>query len=287
MHCFSDSIEIEHKFPLHMAVLNKDEKSLLQAIKSTNQINELDIHGYTALHLAIFLVWSKGIDILLKNAHASALMKSNSGWTCMQECISISNPRILRNLMQSTIENAQQQSFLNVQNISNIFQTTDDFYLEIDLKLYAKGMNFAQDYFPSDLLRIWKCRNKLRIDLTLLNIDEENMKWLRGNISYLYHITNENVLQFFYINHDSKEINANEDAQLICDDIPFSLQESSIDDDMHRLLQSPVISERVVIEDAILKRSKSWVGNKLEVDVNGRKLFLYKVWISLFWTFFF
>lgn len=65
-------------YPLHASVLQKDGKSLLKHIQdlpATNPllpdkmkpINQRDHHGYTALHLCVYLAWEQGIDILLQN----------------------------------------------------------------------------------------------------------------------------------------------------------------------------------------------------------------------------
>ena len=65
-------------YPLHAAVLHKDADSLQRHLASLpsvdpllpdkmKPINQLDHHGYTALHLCVFLAWDDGVDLLLEH----------------------------------------------------------------------------------------------------------------------------------------------------------------------------------------------------------------------------
>lgn len=66
---------------LHSAVIEKNASKLKEILKQTRDtINDLDHHGYTALHLAVLLNWHKGIDLLL-SSYASPIISSASGWT--------------------------------------------------------------------------------------------------------------------------------------------------------------------------------------------------------------
>ena len=73
-------------YPLHAAVIQRDSQSLIKHIQSlppfdpllpakTRPINQKDHHGYTALHLCVYLSFHDGIDILLKHG-ASVTVRS-------------------------------------------------------------------------------------------------------------------------------------------------------------------------------------------------------------------
>lgn len=54
---------------------------------------------------------------------------------------------------------------------------------------------------PSDCYKIWKRGNKIRIDTSLIGFDK--LRWLRGNVSYLF-IIEPDASSFYLLDHDKK-----------------------------------------------------------------------------------
>ena len=65
-------------YPMHAAVLKRDPVELQKHIDNLpsfdplvpdkmKPINQIDHHGYTALHLCVLTSWNEGVDIMLKN----------------------------------------------------------------------------------------------------------------------------------------------------------------------------------------------------------------------------
>ena len=54
---------------------------------------------------------------------------------------------------------------------------------------------------PSDCYKIWKKGNQIRIDTSLIGFD--NLRWLRGNVTYLF-IIEPDASSFYLLDHDKK-----------------------------------------------------------------------------------
>lgn len=54
---------------------------------------------------------------------------------------------------------------------------------------------------PSDCYKIWKRGNKIRIDTSLIGFDK--LRWLRGNVSYLF-VIEPDASSFYLLDHDKK-----------------------------------------------------------------------------------
>ncbi len=100
-------------YPVHAAVIQQDLKLLKGALKklpnydplsshSARPINRWDHHGYSPLHLAVFLGWEEGVQALV-DAGASPRSRSFEGWSCLQECVSTSQRDILEILFKANM----------------------------------------------------------------------------------------------------------------------------------------------------------------------------------------
>lgn len=103
---------------------------------------------------------------------------------------------------------------------------------------------------PNDCYKIWKRGNRLRIDSTLLGLGK--LKWLRGNLSYLF-IIDEDASHFYVLDHDKKI------WQKIQQFRP--LEEKEIEEDLNTRLNQEIVVGRIDSRRPIrFSRSRSIMG---------------------------
>lgn len=103
---------------------------------------------------------------------------------------------------------------------------------------------------PNDCYKIWKRGNRLRIDSTLLGLGK--LKWLRGNLSYLF-IIDEDASHFYVLDHDKKI------WQKIQQFRP--LEDKEIEEDLNTRLNQEIVVGRIDSRRPVrFSRSRSIMG---------------------------
>jgi len=274
-------IPTPQNYPLHAAVLTKDAAALTQHIANlpsfdpllpdkTRPINQRDHHGYTALHLCVYLSWHEGIDILLRNG-ASTTIRSRSGWTAMQESISTSQREILKKFYLRNMEQVREGLALRAPIIRNKLREKDDFYVEIDWK-FSSWIPFVSRFCPSDTFKIWKRGTDFRLDMSL--VDFESFSWKRGHVSLMF-IMNPDTdkAEFYMLNHVEKTKQVTSKQKEMAE----SKNEREIDDNIEHLLQSDLMSPQVLTSKIEIEKAKSFFGYDKTVDINGVKCVPYEL----------
>lgn len=266
---------------IHLSVIEKNYNKLKKQLsKNKDKINDLDHHGYTPLHLAVLLKWNKGIDLLLSSYASPIISSSNGGWTAIQESISTKQFQITHKLIKALSTNFGEYSNQNVSKIYKQLQEKTDFYIEIKLESFAKGLSgFTANYFPKDTLRIWKSKGLIRIDMTLLDYDSDNKQWLRGNITNIFIIKKSGTFDYYHIDHQNKSVDLQPNkAMLNYDNINIDINKKgdSLKKEINKLCKLPVKTRRIEIKRATLKRSKSWIGAEEQEIVNGINCSLFR-----------
>ncbi|XP_059151622.1 ankyrin repeat domain-containing protein 13C-like isoform X2 [Physella acuta] len=170
-----------HEYQLHQSVFNGDVKLVSKLIR-TCDVSQKDIHGNTPLHLAIMLGHKECIHLLL--AHGAPVKFKNAlGWTPLAEAISYGERQIilsvLRKLKQQSREALEERRPLLVQALKDI----RDFDLELKWD-FQSWVPLVSRILPSDICRIRKKGSRIRLDTTLVDFTE--MKWERGDITFLF-----------------------------------------------------------------------------------------------------
>eukprot|EP01084_Bolivina_argentea_P312685 541362_1 len=268
-------------YPLHAAVLMKDEKSLVKHIQNlppfdpllpdkTRPINKRDHHGHTPLHLCVFLSWELGIDILLK-AGASSTVRSRSGWSAVQECISTSQRHLLTKLFTRNMQEVREGLALRSPIIRKKLCEKDDFYVEIDWK-FNSWIPFVSRFCPCDTFKIWKRGSDFRLDMSL--VDFESFSWKRGHISFIF-IMNPKTdkAEFYVLNHDDKTKQVTNKQK----ELEESKNPKDINDNIEQLLQSELVSPEIFTSKIEIEKAKSWLGYEKITEINGKKCILYEL----------
>ena len=73
---------------LHQAIFENNWHAFEEAISVCKDIDEVDNHGHTALHLAVILNRKEMIDVLLEK-NAQCWTTSKGGWTPIDDAIAL------------------------------------------------------------------------------------------------------------------------------------------------------------------------------------------------------
>ena len=74
--------------------------------------------------------------------------------------------------------------------------------VSISLLTYGPSVPFVSRFCPSDVYKIWKKGSYVRVDTTLKGFDK--LKWVRGNISFIYQATVGEMGNLYILDHDRK-----------------------------------------------------------------------------------
>ena len=171
--------------PLHRHVFNNDEdslKRLLDERKDALFTNLKDKHGNTPLHLAAMLGRSKCIETLLRHKHP-VNVKNAGGWTPLQEAVSYGDRSTIKNLLLALHEERKKE---RANRKPEVKRALDSFGGDFVLKMtweFQSWLPFVSRILPSDICKIYKKGNKIRMDSTLEDFSER--RWVRGDLSYI------------------------------------------------------------------------------------------------------
>lgn len=101
---------------------------------------------------------------------------------------------------------------------------------------FRSWVPFLSRLCPSDRCRIWKRGNRLRVDSSLMGVDVEKLNWIRGNISYIFHV-HEQDSKMFVVDHDRRLY---EEIDKMRDFTP-----DEVDEDLSSRLNSQIYSGKI------------------------------------------
>jgi ankyrin repeat domain-containing protein 13 len=140
------------------------------------------------------------IDIvkLFLNAGADPLIKNEDGWSCLDEAVSqvikfyLDNTKgdvmLITVLMDGLIEKKNKLIKEQREQLAKILNKTPDFYMEMKWDFDSPIIPLLSKLAPSDTFKIWKFKNYLRLDNSLVSF--KKLKAKKRNMSLIY---NEDV----------------------------------------------------------------------------------------------
>ncbi|XP_062874315.1 ankyrin repeat domain-containing protein 13A-like isoform X1 [Trichomycterus rosablanca] len=254
------------KFPLHLLVWENDYRQLEKHIP-TNNVEEVDPRGRTALHLAVSLGHLESVRVLLR--HGAAVTAENAkNWTVLHEAVSTGDPEMVQLVLQRRDYLKASTALAGVPELLCKIKEFSDFYMEMKWE-FTSWIPLVSRVCPSDVCRIWKSGASLRVDATLLGF--ENMTWIRGRRSYIFR-GDENCAELMEVNHDEQLV----DTERF--DITRELDEVTLDSmqpdqqEVAKRLTTPVVNTYLDTKDISFERCKSgiwgWRTDRTE-EVNG------------------
>nr|XP_022318739.1 ankyrin repeat domain-containing protein 13C-like [Crassostrea virginica] len=168
-------------YPLHECVFHNDIRKLSQLLR-VNDVALKDMHGNTALHLAVMLGRKDCIQLLLAHG-APVRVKNLQGWTPLAEAVSYGSRQtilcLLKKLRQQSKETLEERRPALIQALKEI----GDFYVELKWD-FQSWVPLVSRILPSDVCKIHKKGSCLRLDTTL--VDFNDMRWERGDITFVF-----------------------------------------------------------------------------------------------------
>ena len=141
-----------------------------------------DIHGNTALHLAVMLGRRECTQLLLAHG-APVKLKNTAGWSPLAEAISYGERQTIASLLRRLKQQAKSEMGNRRPDMIEGLRKLGDFTLELKWD-FSSWVPLVSRVLPSDICKISKKGASVRLDTTLVDFSE--MRWERGDITFLY-----------------------------------------------------------------------------------------------------
>ncbi|XP_071116878.1 ankyrin repeat domain-containing protein 13C-like [Haliotis cracherodii] len=242
-------------YPLHESVFNDDIRRVSQLIR-TYDLSQKDIHGNTALHLAVMLGHKECVHLLLAHG-APVKVKNLQGWTPLAEAISYGNRQtivsLLRKLKQQSRELLEERRPSLIQALKEI----DDFYLELKWD-FQSWVPLVSRILPSDICKIRKKGACIRLDTTL--VDFNDMHWERGDISFVF-------------NGDAgprQSLTVLDNKLKVFQRIRYEESEMELEDEVDILMSSDIMAAQMSTKNISFSRAQSgWLFREDKTEMVG------------------
>ncbi|OQR76185.1 ankyrin repeat containing protein-like [Tropilaelaps mercedesae] len=215
------------EFELHRAVFAQDVQKASELVR-TADLSLKDKYGNTALHLAVMLGYREIVNLLLANG-APVQIRNAQGWTPLREAVSRGD----RQLIGSLLRKLKQQSRDTMQgrgpDLLNMLSAIGDFYMELKWD-FQSWIPLVSRILPSDICRIQKRGNSIRMDTTL--IDFQDMKWERGDITFLFQGNCQ----------PGKMVAVLDNAQKVYQMVRYPESEAELEDEIDMLMSTDILS---------------------------------------------
>ncbi|XP_010222160.1 PREDICTED: ankyrin repeat domain-containing protein 13D [Tinamus guttatus] len=217
-------------FPLHRLVWHNRHQALDSALRSGRHDVELtDPRGRTPLELAVSLGHLESVRVLLR--HNANVGRENAN-----------GPSVTPFLLQAS-----------------------DFYVEMKWE-FTSWVPLVSKVCPSDVYRVWKRGESLRVDTTLLGF--EHMTWQRGRRSYIFKGEDEGAV-VMEVDHDKQVVYTETLALALHEpDLLLAAMQPS-EEHVAGRLTSPIVSTHLDTKNIAFERNKSgiwgWRSEKMEM----------------------
>jgi len=215
---------------LHQAVFKNDLpelSALLRGIKDKNNTsNKIDIagkdlHGNTALHLAVMLGRRECAQLLLAHG-APVKLKNTAGWSPLAEAISYGERQTIASLLRRLKQQAKSEMGNRRPDMIEGLRNLGDFTLELKWD-FSSWVPLVSRILPSDICKISKKGASVRLDTTLVDFSE--MRWERGDITFLYRgdetpehslcVLDNKAGVYQYVRHQESELEFEDEVDLL------------------------------------------------------------------------
>ncbi|XP_076831845.1 ankyrin repeat domain-containing protein 13B isoform X2 [Brachyhypopomus gauderio] len=274
------------RYRLHYLVWHNKHRQLEKELSASQQVDTeaTDPRGRTPLHLAVTLGHLECARVLLQYG-ANVSKENGSGWTVLQEAISMREPELVRLVLCHRDYQRTIKRLAGIPRLLERLQQAQDFYVEMKWE-FTSWVPLVSRICPSDTYRVWKSGQCLRVDTTLMGF--EQMTWQRGNRSFIFKGQDSNAM-VMEVDHDRQLV--------FCETLPSlppspsspsshthpaalsllaALQPS--DEQVAARLSAPMVTTQLDTRNISFERNKTgilgWRSEKTEV-VNGYEAKVY------------
>ncbi|XP_064432166.1 ankyrin repeat domain-containing protein 13D isoform X3 [Mirounga angustirostris] len=251
-------------FPLHRLVWANRHRELEAALHSRqHDIEQEDPRGRTPLELAVSLGNLESVRVLLRH-NANVGKESCQGWAVLQEAVSTGDPEMVQLVLQYRDYQRATQRLAGIPELLNKLRQAPDFYVEMKWE-FTSWVPLVSKMCPSDVYRVWKRGESLRVDTSLLGF--EHMTWQRGRRSFIFKGQEAGAL-VMEVDHDRQVVHT--------ETLGLTLQEPEAllaamrpsEEHVASRLTSPIVSTHLDTRNVAFERNKcgiwGWRSEKME-----------------------
>ncbi|NWV89880.1 AN13D protein, partial [Machaerirhynchus nigripectus] len=218
-----------------------------------------DPRGRTPLELAVSLGHLESVRVLLRH-NANVGRENANGWTVLQEAVSTGDPEMVQLVLQYRDYQRATRRLAGIPELlSKLRRVRAPKPLQGHLPLVSKVC-------PSDVYRVWKRGESLRVDTTLLGF--EHMTWQRGRRSYIFKGEDEGAV-VMEVDHDKQVVYTETLALALHEPELLLAAMQPTEEHVAGRLTSPIVSTHLDTRNIAFERNKSgiwgWRSEKMEV----------------------
>nr|XP_020823999.1 ankyrin repeat domain-containing protein 13D isoform X1 [Phascolarctos cinereus] len=290
-------------YPLHRLVWANRHRELEAALHSRqHDIESVDPRGRTPLELAVSLGNLESVRVLLRH-NANVGKENRQGWAVplsppwpflllhgpchtqprslhsgrqefLQEAVSTGDPEIVQLVLQYRDYQRATQRLAGIPELLNKLCQAPDFYVEMKWE-FTSWVPLVSKMCPSDVYRVWKRGQSLRVDTSLLGF--EHMTWQRGRRSYIFKGQEAGAL-VMEVDHDQQVVRTETLALALHEPEALLAAMQPSEEHVASRLTSPIVSTYLDTRNVAFERNKcgiwGWRSEKLEV-VSGYEAKVY------------
>ncbi|XP_042532389.1 ankyrin repeat domain-containing protein 13D isoform X2 [Dipodomys spectabilis] len=270
-------------FRLHRLVWANRHRELEAALHSgQHDIEQEDPRGRTPLELAVSLGNLESVRVLLRH-NANVGRESRQGWAAiryplvLQEAVSTGDPEMVQLVLQYRDFQRATQRLAGIPELLN--------KLRQGLGVGPSGKTpvtsglpavpLVSKMCPSDVYRVWKRGESLRVDTSLLGF--EHMTWQRGRRSFIFKGQEEGAL-VMEVDHDRQVVHTETLGMALHEPETLLAAMRPSEEHVASRLTSPIVSTHLDTRNVAFERNKcgiwGWRSEKMET-VSGYEAKVY------------
>ncbi|XP_074227754.1 ankyrin repeat domain-containing protein 13D isoform X2 [Camelus bactrianus] len=259
-------------FPLHRLVWANRHRELEAALHSRqHDIEQEDPRGRTPLELAVSLGNLESVRVLLRH-NANVGKESCQGWAVLQEAVSTGDPEMVQLVLQYRDYQRATQRLAGIPELLNKLRQAPDFYVEMKWE-FTSWVPLVSKMCPSDVYRVWKRGESLRVDTSLLGF--EHMTWQRGRRSFIFKGKGALVME---VDHDRQVVHTETLGLTLHEPEALLAAMRPSEEHVASRLTSPIVSTHLDTRNVAFERNKcgiwGWRSEKMET-VSGYEAKVY------------
>ncbi|XP_012876679.1 PREDICTED: ankyrin repeat domain-containing protein 13D isoform X1 [Dipodomys ordii] len=265
-------------FRLHRLVWANRHRELEAALHSgQHDLEQEDPRGRTPLELAVSLGNLESVRVLLRH-NANVGRESRQGWAVLQEAVSTGDPEMVQLVLQYRDFQRATQRLAGIPELLNKLRQAPDFYVEMKWEFTSWGLPavpLVSKMCPSDVYRVWKRGESLRVDTSLLGF--EHMTWQRGRRSFIFKGQEEGAL-VMEVDHDRQVVHTETLGMALHEPETLLAAMRPSEEHVASRLTSPIVSTHLDTRNVAFERNKcgiwGWRSEKMET-VSGYEAKVY------------
>ncbi|XP_012930509.1 ankyrin repeat domain-containing protein 13D isoform X2 [Heterocephalus glaber] len=262
-------------FPLHRLVWANRHRELEAALHSRqHDLEQEDPRGRTPLELAVSLGNLESVRVLLRH-NANVGKESRQGWAVLQEAVSTGDPEMVQLVLQYRDFQRATQRLAGIPELLNKLRQAPDFYVEMKWE-FTSWVPLVSKMCPSDVYRVWKRGESLRVDTSLLGF--EHMTWQRGRRSFIFKGQAEAGALVMEVDHDRQVVHTETLGLALHEPEALLAAMRPSEEHVASRLTSPIVSTHLDTRNVAFERNKcgiwGWRSEKMET-VSGYEAKVY------------